>query len=230
MDIELVDSAIFDLDGTLWDSSAPSARGWNRALRDLDIDFREIKPEDIRSLSGKTPEEFLPIIFPEWDDEIRKNVYTLCSRYEIEEIRSSGGDLFPDVKEGLERLAESIPVFIVSNCQADYMEAFLDWSGIGDIVFDYISYGESMTDKASNISAIVKRNDLRHPVYIGDTDQDRYSADKAGVPFIHAGYGFGYIEVPSISKGSFPEIEKYLADRFVEYPSKPSLKGFHELF
>lgn len=230
MDIEMIDSAIFDLDGTLWDSSRPSAIGWNRALRDLNINFREIRPEDIRSLSGKTPEEFLPIIFPDWDDERRRNVYTLCTRYEIEEIRSSGGDLFPDVKEGMERLAGSIPILIVSNCQADYMEAFLDWSGIGDLVFDYISYGESTLDKAANICEIVSRNDLRHPVYIGDTEQDRSQSEKAGIPFIHAEYGFGVIEDDVISAGSFPDIEKYLTARFVQYPSKPSLKAFHELF
>ena len=35
------------------------------------------------------------------------------------------------------------------------------------------------------------RNGLKHPVYVGDTAMDQASATKAGVPFVHAAYGFG---------------------------------------
>lgn len=40
---------------------------------------------------------------------------------------------------------------------------------------------------------MIKRNNLTSAVYIGDTQGDCNAAAEAGVPFVHAAYGFGKI-------------------------------------
>ena len=41
---------------------------------------------------------------------------------------------------------------------------------------------------------IVRRNNLKNPVYVGDTIKDMLSSQEAGVDFIHAAYGFGEVD------------------------------------
>ena len=38
---------------------------------------------------------------------------------------------------------------------------------------------------------MIKRNNIDKAVYVGDTILDMQAADEAGIPFIHAAYGFG---------------------------------------
>lgn len=40
----------------------------------------------------------------------------------------------------------------------------------------------------------MERNHLRRPVYVGDTAMDQEAARLAGIPFLHAAYGFGKVE------------------------------------
>jgi phosphoglycolate phosphatase len=229
MEISRIDSAIFDLDGTLWDASITSAWAWNRALRDLKIEFREITAGDIRSISGRVPEEFLPMIFPDLGGAKRLEVYDLCSRYEISDIRKMGGIMYEGVPKGICDLSEQIPVTLVSNCQADYMEAFLEWTGMDDIIFDYLSFGENGLDKKSNIEEIVNRCDLRDPVFIGDTTGDRKAAEDAGIPFLGAGWGFGKEFNDPVVFQNFNELKNFILDKLTVFPSKPLVDGLYDL-
>ena len=63
--------------------------------------------------------------------------------------------------------------------------------------------------KWGNIKLVVERNHLRRPVYVGDTIIDSDAAEKAGVPFLHAGYGFGTVE-GAVSAGSPKELLELL--------------------
>ena len=48
---------IFDLDGTLWDSSEQVAVSWSRALASRPETDRQVTGEDMRSYMGKTLED-----------------------------------------------------------------------------------------------------------------------------------------------------------------------------
>ena len=60
--------------------------------------------------------------------------------------------------------------------------------------------------KADNIALVAERNGLRRPLYIGDTQGDYDAASKAGVPFLHAAYGFGRIDRPVPSVATFGDL------------------------
>lgn len=187
------DGIIFDMDGTIWDTCKQVTYSWNEVLKHLNLSFR-FTSEQIQSCMGLLMEDFAAKLMPDLEPEFRLNVLKQCCDYENEYIAKVGGTLYPKLMETLEILSHKYPLFIVSNCQAGYIEAFFEAHQTEKFFKDYENPGRSGLAKAENIQLIAKRNHLTHPVYIGDTQGDLNACEKAGVPFVFASYGFG--EVP----------------------------------
>ena len=112
-----------------------------------------------------------------------------------------------------EKLKENYRLLIVSNCQAGYIEAFLDYYQFHDLVEDIECFGNNNKPKAENIALICERNNVakEDAVYVGDIQGDYDAATGAGIGFIHAAYGFGTIDadVKKISEfAELPEVVK----------------------
>ena len=75
--------------------------------------------------------------------------------------------------------------------QKGYIELVMKKGGFESCISDYESYGNTGHCKAYNLKLLSDRNHIKAPLYIGDTEGDRQACEKAGVPFIWAGYGFG---------------------------------------
>ena len=73
---------------------------------------------------------------------------------------------------------------------------------------DFECPGRTGLPKAENIKLVVERNNLKHPVYVGDTQGDANAAKGANVPFIYAQYGFGSVEEFQDKIESFEELLK----------------------
>ena len=194
---------IFDMDGTLWDSSANVAASWTEKIRLLGLDRPEITKQDIMGVMGLTMDRLAAIIFSDLPEDKRMELLDLCCEYENGYLRSHGGVLYPDLEETLQRLSRNYGLYIVSNCQKGYIEAFLDYYGFWKYFRDIECYGNNLLDKGSNIALLAERNGLRKAWYIGDIQGDYDSAMKAGVGFIHAAYGFGTI------RETVPELERF---------------------
>lgn len=183
---------IFDLDGTLWDSSKDVTASWNMALKKLNIMDR-ITVQDMRSLMGKTFEDIFHIIFPNITKEKLQEIIKECIREEDTYLRKHGGTLYPGLERTLELLSLKYNLYIVSNCQEGYIEAFLEYHKLSKYFLDSENAGRTKMPKGRNIKLVIDRNNLDKAVYIGDTQGDYIAAKFAGIPFIHAKYGFGKV-------------------------------------
>lgn len=203
---------IFDLDGTLWDSSESVCESWNIVFSKYpDID-RRLTQQDVMGYMGKTLDQIAPLALPDLPDKRRLDVLHECVKYEIEYIAKHGGVLYPSLRETLETLRRDYSLIIVSNCQDGYIQCFLDYSGLRSVFDDFESAGGTGLTKGENIRLVIQRGGIDKAVYVGDTQGDLNSADFAGIPFIHAAYGFGSIDrsVPEIH--SFTEITEKAAE------------------
>lgn len=192
---------IFDMDGTLWDSAENVAKSWNLAIEQSGLLERELTTEDIQGVMGKTMDVIADILFAELSKENRMQLLEKCCQMENDYLREHGGILYEGVKETFQKLKErGYHLSIVSNCQTGYIEAFLDYYKLWDAISDKQCYGDNLLPKGENIRLVVERNELDAAVYVGDIQGDYDASCAAGVPFIHAAYGFGTIQakVPAI--------------------------------
>ena len=203
---------IFDMDGTLWDSSANVAASWTEKLRELGYD-KTVTQTDIMGVMGLTMDKLADIIFSEYPKKLRMELLDKCGDHENDYLRDHGGVLYPELEKTFSRLKENYHLFIVSNCQKGYIEAFLDYYGFWKYFDDIECYGNNLLEKGDNIALIAERNALDKAYYVGDIQGDYDATMKAGLDFIHAAYGFGTIKqtVPELKQFSdLPELLKEL--------------------
>ena len=185
------DGIIFDMDGTIWDNTGAFAASWNRACHDLGYDTA-FTSETLKKEFGQTMEKIADDIIPDPVPEKRYRALHLCEEYEMVDLVKNGEDTtYPGLEETLLKLAENIPLYVVSNCQSGYIETYFELSGHGKYFKKILCYGDNKLPKAGNIKKIMEEEGLKHPVYVGDIQSDKNSCDEAGCDFIWASYGYG---------------------------------------
>ena len=205
------DSIIFDLDGTLWDSTNNVAKAWQAAIEQVDFVDELMTQEKVRSITGMTYTAIFDKLFPYLNLEQRTALMNLCGKYELEILHTQGGELYPSLNETLAYLFGKYKLFIVSNCQSGYIEVFFNISQMEHYFIGHQCFGTKGNPKAENIMDIVNDHQLLAPVYIGDTMGDYNAAAKAGVPFIFANYGFGVVNEGQIATiNNFADLMKLL--------------------
>ena len=118
---------IFDMDGTLWDSAAEVAESWNETVKRAGYDRKPITVKDIQSVMGKTMDVIARILFPDLEEGERQKLLAQCGEEENDYLRIHGATLYPDIRRTMEQLKKKYHLYIVSNCQSGYIEAFLDY-------------------------------------------------------------------------------------------------------
>ena len=172
-------AVLFDLDGTLWDSSREVLLCWNQVLSPLG---RHIGKAEMDRLMGLTPREIADVQFP---------------------------DLPPEERETLLRLKERYFIGLVSNCTEDYALAFLHAHALASLFDDHETAGRTGLDKGENISLLLRRNRIERAIYVGDTAKDLAAARAAHIPFLFASWGFGTVPEDQLAASNFsmvPEI------------------------
>ena len=201
-----IDSIIFDLDGTLWDSSEGVSKTWSLVLNKYDYERKEVTVEDLHICMGKQLDEIGEILFPNLSSEVRKNLMHECCTLENEYLGEHGGKLYLKVEETLKELSKKYKLFIVSNCQDGYIECFFKAHKLDKYFTDYECPGRTGFSKGENNKLIIERNNLKNPVYVGDTEGDAESAKAAGIPFVFAKYGFGNVKEYQYAINKFEDL------------------------
>ena len=198
------ESLIFDIDGTLWDSRALVAEGYNiqlekEGLRHLFVDAEQLKP-----LFGKVMTEIADVILASIPEEERYGLMERCMETENRYLFGNACKIgYPAVMETVRELAKHYRLFIVSNSQCGYPELCMEKLGLTPYIQGHLCFGDTGTSKGKTIRTLMERYNIENCAYIGDTQGDYEATLEANVPFIWAKYGFGTPE------GYVAAIEKF---------------------
>ncbi len=187
------DALLFDVDGTLWDSTTIVAKAWTRAAKETGFEGLNVEPDVLKGLFGKTMDEIAYALVPEASKERRDALMDKCVIYEQQALEENTSDIcYPGVLDTIKKLSEKIPIAIVSNCQSGYIELFMKKTNLTEKeITDKECFGDTGQGKTDNILSVIKRNGFKKAFYVGDTEGDRIAVRAAGIGFISADYGFG---------------------------------------
>ena len=201
-------AVLFDLDGTLWDSTAAIVPAWNRVLGQWG---KQVTQADMAGIMGLTDGEIAARPRPGVPEGEALAAVHAAAAAEAEDLYRSGARLYESVAETLEALAKDYRLFLVSNCMDGYIDAFLHAHGLERRFTDAAWLGHPAAGKAENIRALCRKYGLGRACYVGDTASDGAAAGAAGLPFIYAAYGFGVSPEHAGIIKEFSELPRVLA-------------------
>lgn len=202
---------IFDIDGTLWDSTDVVAESWNEAIWEKAGIKANLDGDKLKKLFGKTMDEIGRLMLPTLDDEKRAEVCQACYDYEDAYLEKHSGVFYDGVIDTLNELAKDYNLYVVSNCQVGYIETTLRYANMTDKVKDHLCYGDTGLHKGETIKLLMKKNNIDEAIYVGDTQGDFEACEMANIPIIFASYGFGKVENPAYTINDIKELPSLMA-------------------
>jgi HAD superfamily hydrolase (TIGR01509 family) len=183
----MVESVIFDVDGTLVDSVDEHAEAWRRAFLEFG---RDVPFAHVRSQIGKGADQLLPVFFTEeelraFGQELDAYRSRLFKEQFLPKVRS-----FPRVRELLERLTrDGVRLALASSSKDDELQHYLRLCHIEDLVDtttakDDVDRSKPHPDIFEAALVRLGRPDPRVTAVVGDTPYDAIAATKLGLPTV----------------------------------------------
>lgn len=203
------ESLIFDIDGTLWDSRALVAEGYNIQLKNEGLEHLCVTAEDLKPLFGKVMTEIADALLASIPAEHRYELMERCMATENQYLEENECRIgYPHVRETVEALAKKYRLFIVSNSQRGYPELCMEKLGLTPYIEGHLCFGDTGTSKGKTIRTLMAKHGITSCAYIGDTQGDYEATVEAEVPFIWCTYGFGTPAGCAAKVDSFEELLK----------------------
>lgn len=188
------ESLILDIDGTLWDSRDLVAQGYNLQLQAEGLERYFVDAERLKPLFGKVMTEIADAMFPDLPEGRRYALMDRCMERENRFLHENECAIgYPGVAEALSCLVKNHRLFIVSNSQRGYPELCIGKLGLEKYIAGHLCFGDTGTDKGTTIRRLLEKYAISSAAYVGDTEGDRQAAEKAGIDFLWAAYGFGTV-------------------------------------
>ena len=201
------ESLIFDIDGTLWDSRALVAEGYNLQLRAEGLEHLCITAEDLKPLFGKVMTEIADAIFFSIPEDARYDLMERCMATENRYLRENPCRIgYPGVRETVAELSKKHRLFIVSNSQCGYPELCMEKLGLTPYIEGHLCFGDTGTSKGKTIRTLMEKHHIGTCAYVGDTQGDYEATLEADVPFLWCSYGFGTPDGYAEKVDSFEEL------------------------
>lgn len=213
--MEKNDGLIFDLDGTLWNASPATTKGWNIALKSLGATSIHLTVEDIERVTGNPVEECVAMLLPHISRPELPGLIRTLEEIEYKMIKTEGGELYEGVQEGIRKLSQHYHLYLVSNCQEWYLECFFSYSKLRPFFHDWDCHGVSQLSKGEMIKNMIHRHQLSNPVYLGDTGLDEEASQATRIEFGYAAYGFGEVKECNLTFSSFKNLSEYFLDKAI---------------
>jgi len=188
--LQNIDALIFDMDGTLWDATSSYAIIWNTTCASFGIDSK-FTGQQLTHLMGKSLDEIMQELLGEHISVSKSEFLMELEVCEDKMMPELGGQVYPAVLEGLNKLHSHFRLFMLSNCSAKGLKNFAAYTGTTHLFERQLTQGERRVSKAENLSYLKKEYSLANPIYVGDTQADCDQAHMAGLSFAFAEWGFG---------------------------------------
>ena len=189
------ESIILDIDGTLWDSRALVAEGYNIHLEKVGLSHLFVTAEDLKPLFGKVMTEIADHILATIPVETRYDLMEAIMETENQYLHDNPCHIgYPGVQETIAKLAENHRLFIVSNSQCGYPELCINKLGLAPYIEGHLCFGDTGTSKGKTIRTLMEKYNIESCVYVGDIQGDYEATVEAGIPFIWCSYGFGTVD------------------------------------
>ena len=186
------ESIILDIDGTLWDSRALVAEGYNIQLKKEGLGHLCVDAEILKAQFGKVKDAIADDLFAEIPVPERYHLLDRCMEMERLHMQENECRIgFPGVAGTIARLAENHRLFIVSNCERGYPELNMEKMGLTHYISGHLCFGDTGTTKGKTILTLMEKHSISSCIYVGDTQGDYEATLEAGIPFVWASYGFG---------------------------------------
>lgn len=198
---------IFDVDGTLWDSSKQVAESWDLVVKKRLGPGFSLTKADLERVMGLPMDLLSAKLFPQMEEGERLLLAKECMVFENDYLLAHPGTLYGGIEEALSRLKEKgYFLAVLSNAQIGYIEALFASTGLGKYFSDHLSWGDHPARKGENMLLIKERNGLGDCLYVGDTAMDEEESRFAKMKFIYCAYGFGKAKAPDATVHSPSEL------------------------
>lgn len=207
------DSIIFDVDGTLWDVRDAVALAWRDVITELTDWEINFDGKSLGAMFGKTMDTIFFHFYPNSTREEYEKITGTIYKRQKEYLIKYAPDLYEGVVDTLKKLSEKYKLFIVTNAQRGYIDTVFAVHDVQKYFTDWMCFGDTNASKDVTIRQIIERNSLKNAVYVGDTQGDANSCEKAGIPIVYAAYGLGTVEKPWKSIDKFSELENIFLEK-----------------
>ncbi len=195
------ESFIFDMDGTIVDSSEAMCKSINFVRKNIGL--KPVAKEFLEYHINK-PDENLPMIFYE-TPEYKKEHREMFKKHYLENAPKYI-KLYDGIEEVLGFLSKKSKMYVATNAYDYFAINMLESLGIADF-FDMV-VGANCVKKpkpdAEMINMILKKglHVKEKTVFVGDSTKDMLSAKNAGVEFIYAKWGYCEFDYEGIKTDS----------------------------
>ena len=201
------ESFICNIDGTLWDSRAKVAEGYNIQLRSEGLSHLCVTKDDLTPLFGKVMTAIADVILGSIEPPERYALMERCMNTENEYLKDHGYDMgYPKVKETLQELKKKHRLFIVSNSQCGYPEVCIKNLELEGLIEGHLCFGDTGTSKVNTIQRLMEKHNIQSAIYIGDTQGDLEACEEAGIPFVFCTFGLGQADHWDAKIDAFEEL------------------------
>ena len=108
-----MDSIIFDVDGTLWNSTEIDAQAWTEYLHNVENKDITITAQRLQELFGKPMSEIAALVFPDESTEEQLRLMDACCEAEHQALLKTCAPLYEDLEMMLKSLSQKNILFLL---------------------------------------------------------------------------------------------------------------------
>ncbi len=186
----------FDLDGTIFETEELAVTSVQETMEKLKQEglYSRPKPEREECLSvlGMISEEIWDLLLPGSDREVQKRADQLLEAIEKEYLKRGLGNLYPGVKETLEKLkGQGWEFLIASNGGEGYVKSVIEVHGLNPLFAGVYSAGEYQTKEKGDLVRISRKRFPGLQAMVGDRKSDIEAGQANNLITVGCLYGYG---------------------------------------